>query len=104
MCLDVQKKLAAARRDVENPNVRIVCDLLKKLLANQDSRALVFVSARTTCKALATFLKRELNEQGIGVSPLFGQEKRAGEDGKNFSFKPVHVSGREDNLVLDFLI
>ncbi|XP_060601139.1 antiviral innate immune response receptor RIG-I-like isoform X1 [Ruditapes philippinarum] len=46
-----------------------------------DSRAMVFVKARATCRSLAAFLDRDLQSSGVKASPLYGKENRGGDDG-----------------------
>jgi len=68
----------------ENPNVRKVCTILTQMMKDKgvDSRAIVFVKARETCRALATFLDKELTNTGVRASPLYGKNKLAGDEGK----------------------
>ncbi|KAL4232265.1 Caspase recruitment domain [Mactra antiquata] len=81
--LDVQKELTKKGKDIENPNVRTLSNTLRKMLESKgdDSRALVFVKARATCRALAEFLDKDLGQQGYRTSPLYGKENRGGDDG-----------------------
>ena len=77
----MQKKLTGLSRSVTNPNVEMVCDQLKTLLQDENSRALIFVSARSTCKALASYLDKKLSPAGATVRPFYGKDTRAGVDG-----------------------
>ncbi|KAL4232865.1 Dicer-2 [Mactra antiquata] len=81
---DIQKKLNIKGKTTENPNVRTLCDTLKKALDSkgEDSRALVFVKARATCKAVAEFLDKDIGKNGgYRTSPLYGKEDRGGDEG-----------------------
>ena len=68
-------------RDHENPNVRNLSKVLSDMLTvgGDESRAMVFVKARATCKALAEFLNEDLEE--VEVRPLFGKDNRGNEEG-----------------------
>lgn len=68
----------------ENRNVHILSDTLEKLLKEKggDSRAIVAVKTRATCRSLATYLNKCLLKSSIRVSPLYGKEDRNGEEGK----------------------
>ena len=70
-------------RAAENPNVRILSDTLKQMLTDkgEDSRAMVFVKARATCKSLAAFLNTDLRDIDVKTSPLYGKENRGSDDG-----------------------
>ena len=72
-------------KGVENPNVRLLSDTLKKMLEEngEDSRAMVFVKQRATCKRLAEFLDKDLAVIGTKVRPLYGKENRDDEEGKS---------------------
>lgn len=80
---DVQKKLNMKGKNTENPNVRILSNTLRKMLDDkgEDSRAMVFVKARATCRSLAQFLDKDLQECGVRASPLWGKDNRGGDDG-----------------------
>jgi ERCC4-related helicase len=79
----VQKTINVKGKNTENPNVRILSDTLRKMLDDKgdDSRAMVFVKARATCRSLAAFLDRDLQSSGVKASPLYGKENRGGDDG-----------------------
>ncbi|WAR20787.1 DDX58-like protein [Mya arenaria] len=66
---DVQKSLSASarERDNENPNVKIVSGQLRQMIREKgdDSRAIVFVKARATCRALAEYIDNDLREIGM---------------------------------------
>ena len=70
-------------KGVENPNVRLLSNTLRKMMEEkgEDSRAMVFVKARATCKSLAKFLDSDLAGFGTKVAPLFGKENRDDEEG-----------------------
>ncbi|XP_053407031.1 antiviral innate immune response receptor RIG-I-like isoform X2 [Mercenaria mercenaria] len=78
---DVQRRLR--REKNENPNVHIMSSILRKHFAgvDKDSRAMVFVQARATCKALASLLNQEFSDIDIRASPLFGKENRGSDMG-----------------------
>jgi len=84
--LDVQKALmkSARSKDVENLNIRIVSNHLRKSIQEkgEDSRAIVFVKARATCRALAAFIDNDLKAIGVRASPLYGQQTRGADEGK----------------------
>ena len=79
----MQKAINVKGRTTENPNVRILSDTLRKMLVEkgEESRAMVFVKARATCRSLAAFLDRDLQTDGVRASPLYGKENRGGDDG-----------------------
>ena len=79
--LDDVKKMRAHARDVENPNVRLLSDTLRNMLEENgdESRAMVFVKQRATCKRLAEFLDEDLAD--IKVRPLYGKENTEDEEG-----------------------
>ncbi|XP_053375268.1 antiviral innate immune response receptor RIG-I-like isoform X2 [Mercenaria mercenaria] len=81
--IGVQKTLKAEIKCTENPNVRILSKTLRTMFAEKgaESRAMIFVKTRATCRALATYLDEDLQENGIKVSPLYGKEDRAGDEG-----------------------
>lgn len=82
--VEIQRELNKKGKNQENPNVRILSNTLKKMLEEKgdDSRAMVFVKARATCKSLAAFLDRDLGNIGVRASPLWGKDNRGGDDGK----------------------
>lgn len=78
------KKMRVYAREVENPNVRLLSDTLRKMMSEkgEDSRALVFVKTRATCISLSRFLGSDLASTGVKVAPLYGKENREDEEGK----------------------
>ncbi|XP_052772055.1 antiviral innate immune response receptor RIG-I-like isoform X2 [Mya arenaria] len=93
--LDVQKKLSARARekDTENPNVKIVSDQLRQMIQEKgdDSRAIVFVKARATCRALAEYIDRDLREIGVRAHSLYGQQTRGADEGMTESVQTETV-------------
>ncbi|XP_052772676.1 antiviral innate immune response receptor RIG-I-like [Mya arenaria] len=81
----VQKSLSASarERDNENPNVKIVSGQLRQMIREKgdDSRAIVFVKARATCRALAEYIDNDLREIGVRAHPLYGQQTRGLDEG-----------------------
>ncbi|XP_060565541.1 antiviral innate immune response receptor RIG-I-like isoform X2 [Ruditapes philippinarum] len=75
---EVQKDLRKVKSD--NPNVHVVSSILSNLFAGKEadanSRAMVFVQTRATCRALAAFLNEELKSIYVKVSPLIGKDTR----------------------------
>lgn len=81
---EVQRNLHKVTRENENPNVRKICDLLQRMIQQKgdNSRAIVFVKARETSRALASFLDKELQQIGIRVKELYGKNQLAGDEGR----------------------
>ncbi|XP_060584942.1 antiviral innate immune response receptor RIG-I-like isoform X2 [Ruditapes philippinarum] len=75
---EIQKDLRRVESD--NPNVHVLSNILSNLFAGKEadanSRAMVFVHARATCRALADFLNEELESIYVKASPLTGKETR----------------------------
>ena len=73
--------MRAYAKDVENPNVRLLSDTLRNMLEEKgdESRAMVFVKQRATCKRLAEFLDENLAD--IKVRALYGKENTEDEEG-----------------------
>ncbi|KAH3710610.1 hypothetical protein DPMN_070099 [Dreissena polymorpha] len=77
--IEVQRNLLqVSKRDEDNPNVSTLCAQLRQMLLEkgEDSRAMVFVQARATCKALAEVLDLEFKTVRINAHYLFGQDTR----------------------------
>ncbi|XP_052773520.1 antiviral innate immune response receptor RIG-I-like [Mya arenaria] len=93
--LDVQKNLSARARekDTENPNVKIVSNQLRQMIEEKgdDSRAIVFVKARATCRALAEYINRDLENIGVSAHPLYGQQTRGADEGMTESVQTETV-------------
>ncbi|XP_052770410.1 antiviral innate immune response receptor RIG-I-like [Mya arenaria] len=93
--LDVQKSLSARarERDNENPNVKIVSGQLRQMIREKgdDSRAIVFVKARATCRALAEYIDNDLREIGVRAHPLYGQQTRGLDEGMTESVQTETV-------------
>ena len=81
---DHVKKMSQIGRHEENPNVRCLSDVLSKMFEEKgdDSRAMVFVKTRQTCKRLAEFLDEDLKGINAAAAPLYGKEKRGDDEGK----------------------
>lgn len=81
---EVQRDLHKVAKENENPNVRKICDLLQRMIQQKgdNSRAIVFVKARETSRALASFLNKELQQIGIRVNELYGKNQFAGDEGR----------------------
>ena len=71
----------------ENPNVQVSGEIIRSHFtdkdADVDSRVMVFVHARATCRALADFLNDELEDIHIKASPFIGKETRGTDKGIN---------------------
>ncbi|XP_060585676.1 antiviral innate immune response receptor RIG-I-like [Ruditapes philippinarum] len=80
---NLQKTINVKGKNTDNPNMRILSDTLRKMMIEKgdDSRAMVFVKTRATCRSLAEFLDRDLQSSGVKASPLYGKENRGGDDG-----------------------
>ncbi|XP_053407032.1 antiviral innate immune response receptor RIG-I-like isoform X1 [Mercenaria mercenaria] len=80
---ELQKELR--KLNAENPNVHAMSKILSNLFAGEDadvdSRAMVFVHARATCRALADFLNDELEGNYVKTSPFLGKETRGADKG-----------------------
>ncbi|XP_053375266.1 antiviral innate immune response receptor RIG-I-like isoform X2 [Mercenaria mercenaria] len=81
--IGVQKKLKAEIKWTDNPNVQILSKTLCTMFAEKgaESRAMIFVKTRATCRSLAAYLDEDLQKNGIKASPLYGKEDRAGDEG-----------------------
>ncbi|KAH3816686.1 hypothetical protein DPMN_118207 [Dreissena polymorpha] len=83
--IDVQRKLNKLKndKDAANPNVQKVSELLQKMILEKgdDSRAIVFVKARATCRALAKYLDENLQKIGVKASRLYGQQTKGADEG-----------------------
>ncbi|XP_053375270.1 antiviral innate immune response receptor RIG-I-like [Mercenaria mercenaria] len=81
--IGVQRTLKAEIKCTENPNVQILSRTLSTMFAEKgaESRAMIFVKTRATCRSLAAYLDEDLQKNGIKVSPLYGKEDRAGDEG-----------------------
>ncbi|XP_052772064.1 antiviral innate immune response receptor RIG-I-like isoform X2 [Mya arenaria] len=93
--LDVQRNLSsrAKEKETENPNAKIVSDQLRQMIQEQedDPRAIVFVKARATCRALAEYIDRDLRDMGVRASPLHGQQTRGADQGMTESVQTETV-------------
>ena len=71
-------------RGAENPNVRLLADTLRNMMQEkaEESRAMVFVKSRATCKSLSKFLDTDLHNIGVKAAALYGKENRDDEEGK----------------------
>jgi ERCC4-related helicase len=80
---DVQRELKNV--ESENPNVHVISKIISNLFigkeADANSRVMVFVHARATCRALADFLNDELEKIHVKASPLLGKETRGTDKG-----------------------
>ncbi|WAR20812.1 hypothetical protein MAR_014786 [Mya arenaria] len=94
-CAHVQRNLSsrAKEKETENPNVKIVSDQLRQMIQEQkdDPRAIVFVKARATCRALAEYIDRDLRDMGVRASPLHGQQTRGADQGRSRNKGATHV-------------
>ena len=72
-------------RGTENPNVRLLSDTLRKMMEEkgEESRAMIFVKSRATCKSLSRFLDTDLGNTGVKTAALYGKENREDEEGKD---------------------
>ena len=92
--------IKASKGDEENPNVRTLSAQLRQMLSEKgdDSRAMVFVQARATCKALAEVLDLEFKDVRINVHYLFGQDTRGSITGTLFVCG-IHVCEHLNQLI-----
>ncbi|WAR20791.1 IFIH1-like protein [Mya arenaria] len=94
-CAHVQRNLSsrAKEKETENPNAKIVSDQLRQMIQEQedDPRAIVFVKARATCRALAEYIDRDLRDMGVRASPLHGQQTRGADQGMTESVQTETV-------------
>ena len=65
----------------------ILSGRLRDMLKNggDDSRAMVFVKARATCKALAKFLAGDLKDI-VKTSALYGKDQRGHDEGMHVQY------------------
>ncbi|XP_052286216.1 antiviral innate immune response receptor RIG-I-like isoform X1 [Dreissena polymorpha] len=96
----VQTQLLKLNTDKEahNPNVHTISKQLQDMLKEKgdDSRAIVFVKARATCRALAAFLDADLQDFGLRARPLFGKQTKGAEEGMTESVQTETVEKFRD--------
>ena len=80
---DDVKQMRTCARGTENPNVRLLANTLRNMMREkvEESRAMVFVKSRATCKSLSRFLDTDLADIGVRAAALYGKENRDDEEG-----------------------
>lgn len=73
--------------NVENPNVQAISKLLTNFFEkdDEDSRAMIFVEARATSRALAECLNEDLEKIFVKASPFLGKGKRGSDEGASYA-------------------